>query len=114
MWRAGWAPGHLLSSTLAASAPTRVQRFKTCGGQQLTARPLAWIQDATTKNLDAAHRLHHDFEEKGPRILRPPPVEMCMWENQSRTSKDTSWPRIQTPVRARLYVSMEKKVQILA
>lgn len=114
MWRAGWAPGHLLPSTLAASAPTRVQRFKTCGGQQLTARPLAWIQDATTKNLDAARRLHHDFEEKGPRILRPPPVEMCMWENQRRASKDTSWPRIQTPVRARLYVSMEKKAQILA
>lgn len=78
MWHAGWAPGHLLSSTLAASAPTRVQRFKTCGGQQLTARPLAWIQDATTKNLDAARRLHHDFEEKGPRILRPPSMEMCM------------------------------------
>lgn len=37
-----------------------------------------------------------------------------MWENQSRTSKETSWPRIQTPVRARLYVSMEKKAQILA
>lgn len=59
-----------------------MERFKICGGQQLAPRPLAWIRDAATRirasyeNPDAAHRLHHNYKEKGPRILRPPPMEV--------------------------------------